>query len=121
MKVSDLTGEQLDTWVAKAEGVVISRDPDGLLFVGRGRYWAPSSDWSLGGPILEREQIQLQCLDKARPSSRWRAFVLLHEGDSLEAFSQEGATMLIAAMRCFVASKLGEDVDGDPVAVRSAG
>lgn len=51
MKVSDLAGSQLDFWVAKAEGVEASVDIH-LKFM-------PSTDWAQGGPIIDREGIQI--------------------------------------------------------------
>lgn len=83
--------------------------------------YTPSTDWAQGGPIIEREGIELfryeapgkavyknpdadeadLVLDHVEPSQwRWMA------GDKLV-----GPTPLIAAMRCYVASKLGEEVD----------
>lgn len=51
MKVSELAGSQLDFWVAKAEGVEASVDTQ-LKFT-------PSTDWAQGGPIIDREGIQI--------------------------------------------------------------
>jgi hypothetical protein len=61
----------------------------------------PSTDWAQGGPIIERELIGLvPPLDERG----WAAAT-----DKTE-FSY-GPTALVAAMRCYVASKLGDDVD----------
>lgn len=62
-----------------------------------------STDWSLAGPIIEREGIAT-----GRPSGRhWAAWDM-----SLAATDKWfGPTPLVAAMRCFVASKLGDEVD----------
>ena len=54
-----------------------------------------SKDWAQGGPIIERELIAIH--------GDWKA--TLGEG------TYEGPTPLIAAMRCYVASKLGAEVD----------
>ena len=63
----------------------------------------PSTDWAQGGPIIEREGITLRsCIDGAA----WDA-ELAYE----ETILASGPTPLIAAMRCFVASKLGDEVD----------
>jgi hypothetical protein len=66
-----------------------------------------STDWAQGGPIIEREWIELMngsniALD------RWGAIKYGEDGDP---FLQYGPTPLIAAMRCYVASKLGDDVE----------
>jgi hypothetical protein len=59
----------------------------------------PSTNWEHGGPIIERERINL-----------W------NEGHDWEAslYGKHivwGETPLVAAMRCYVASKLGDEVE----------
>ena len=61
--------------------------------------YSPSTDWGIGGPIIERERL---CV--AFTSGGWRG---LMSGDN--QFPSFGPTPLIAAMRCFVAGKLGEE------------
>ena len=61
----------------------------------------PSTDWAKGGPIIEREGISWHCGNK----TNWHAYAY---GNSE---NMHGPTPLIAAMRCYVASKLGETVD----------
>lgn len=66
--------------------------------------WTPlfSTNWSQGGPIIEREGINIGChLDGAE----WVARNYWGEYESI------GPTPLIAAMRCFVASRLGDEVE----------
>lgn len=58
-----------------------------------------STDWSQGGPIIEREKITF-----SDHSTGWAAGY----NGTLNAF---GPTPLVAAMRCFVTSKLGNEVD----------
>jgi len=63
-----------------------------------------STDWAQGGPIIEKEEIQLS----SSPHSEgywWYAQCM----GSTKEFA--GPTPLIAAMRCYVASKLGDEVD----------
>ena len=60
----------------------------------------PSTDWSQGGPIIERERIEL----KGDGGTDWLAS---HNNESVEF----GPTPLIAAMRCLVASKLGDEIE----------
>jgi hypothetical protein len=93
MKTNELTGAALDWAMAKCEGGVGENQ---LI----GTWYAPSTDWSQGGPIIERERIQT-----AYTKQGWRA-----EGWSYICVSY-GPTPLIAAMRCYVASKLGDAVD----------
>jgi len=66
-----------------------------------------STDWSFGGPIIEREKIRLNCGDGTWGVAEgvWEA---AHPRNIYVSF---GPTPLIAAMRCYVASKLGDEVD----------
>lgn len=66
--------------------------------------WRPSTDWALGGPIIEREKIRLDCAWNPGP---WEGSCKI---DGVTAWT-EGPTPLIAAMRCYVASKLGDEVE----------
>lgn len=107
IKTSELTGVSLDWAVAKCGGLIQGDDLDlGFIFEFG---FTPSTDWAQGGPIIEREGIQLQpngLFVKGRivPDS-WMATI---EGVTAGI---EGPTPLIAAMRCYVASKLGNEVD----------
>ena len=109
MKTSELTGAALDWAVAEASGTPIYRswktltrmDMDGQ------HYWQPSIDWSQGGPIIEREEINL---DNYAKNPKWSAWTPAPDRESGEAQAY-GPTPLIAAMRCYVASKLGDEVE----------
>jgi len=59
----------------------------------------------LGGSLIEREGIQIQ-----KHKSGWVA--LPADAQFSEEEYQEGPTPLIAAMRCYVASKLGDEING---------
>jgi hypothetical protein len=110
MKTSELTGAALDWAVATALG----RGPKynmeshgrtwrGWWLVGPGFEYEPmpsySTDWAQGGPIIEREGVALYLYS----SSEWNAHVGSKES--------VGPTPLTAAMRCYVASKLGDEVE----------
>ena len=96
MKTSKLTGAALDWAVAKCEGVeIILRQENWDWY---------SSSWEQGGPIIERELIEIYPLCNVE----WGARKVDSEGDLIRFY---GDTPLIAAMRCYVASKLGDDVD----------
>lgn len=118
VKTSELTGAALDWAVAIAEGIPAEelklpswkndslfrylRDAEGEL---DGRYVTGpdllfSCKWEAGGPIIERENIW------TKPGV---AFVVGDRGEYL--FLQTGPTLLIAAMRCYVASKMGDEVE----------
>jgi hypothetical protein len=95
MKTSELQGTALDWAVAKCEDKQ-----------GKGLDWTPpaySTDWAQGGPIIEREKIQLS----AGAVGIWGAFI----EHSTKDFLYHGPTPLIASMRCYVASKLGDEVE----------
>ena len=103
MKTSELTGAALDWAVAKIEGREFEAPESFLDYYDEGgmRY---STDWAFGGPIIEREVIQLT---PDEYTGTWSAY-MTNEG---EPYDYTGPTPLIAAMRCFVASRLGDDVD----------
>ena len=63
-----------------------------------------STNWAQGGPIIEREAIQLT---PDEYTGTWSAY-MTNEGEPYEG---TGQTPLIAAMRCYVASKLGDDIE----------
>ena len=65
--------------------------------------FSPSTDWAVGGPIIEREKIGILWSSTPECFVSW--------SPSGEKVSR-GPTPLIAAMRCYVASKLGAEVDG---------
>jgi len=103
MRTSELSGIALDWAVAKCEGVNY-----------HGPAWTKfSTDWAQGGPIIEREGITVsrtdQKLDKGQMP--WVAYLIEHLfEDEYEHEYQHGPTPLIAAMRCYVASKLGNEI-----------
>jgi hypothetical protein len=66
--------------------------------------YTPSTDWAQGGPIIEREFI---CVSAPMHPSTAPWFAI---SDSTGCKSS-GPTPLIAAMRCYVASKLGDEVE----------
>lgn len=126
MKTSELTGAALDWVVAQAEGDKVFRpclgrpddwDKEAYLKDGSDDRWVvrvqnprvgwfvdwtynPSGNWMEGGPIIEREELSnLKCYG----TNDWGC----NNGDIF----CEGPTPLIAAMRCYVASKLGDEIE----------
>lgn len=99
MKTAELTGAALDWAVAKCEGAWVRDgiDDDCPEY---------STNWAQGGTIIEREEISVYRTANGL-TLYWVAEV--YEGNSI--LKSEGQTPLIAAMRCYVANKLGEDVD----------
>lgn len=134
VKATDLTGAALDWAVAKCEDKPIVHDPMGFKSGSEAGYWiwdktpkglmtkigrgyAPSADWAQGGPIIEREKIDTSHL--AQRANGWYASQQpdavrngLDTGSGPTPFyTGFGPTPLIAAMRCYVASKLGATVE----------
>jgi hypothetical protein len=108
LKVSELTGDELDRWVAKAEGHRVQLSPwdewevlDAKTsnLVERTGY---SYDWAQGGPIIERERIGF-----VFNGEFWTAWPTPSDPTN----QMRGPTPLVAAMRAYVASKFGEEVE----------
>jgi len=129
MKTNELTGAALDWAVAKCEGQHIdgvSKPFDRAYLYFESGYnerachetytmYSPSTEWSQGGPIIEREGIELLCNRTAIEAARfkdahadWQAF---YRTNRTTEGRKHGHTPLIAAMRCYVASKLGDQVE----------
>jgi hypothetical protein len=115
LKTSELTGAALDWAVAKCEGLSDKEYcPDDKHFrdAETFEWFCPSSNWAQGGPIIEREGISItgtgftgwEC------EEGWYAHIC-NTKDFIEDRYEHGPTPLIAAMRCYVASKLGDEVE----------
>ena len=104
MKTFGLTGPALDWAVAWANGNITIKNFSGVFYLLDGDVWNPSTNWAQGGPIIEREGITIARRGKYSYSA-WGAVLNDFE------FDEEGPTPLIAAMRCYVASKLGDEVE----------
>ena len=100
MKTSELTGAALDWAVAKCEGVVYDNPA----------WTSYSTDWAQGGPIIEREELSIAKLEETLPDAM-APHPACWSGHIDGVYVRYGPTPLIAAMRCYVASKLGDDVD----------
>jgi hypothetical protein len=113
-KVAELEGALLDTAVALAEGLTPRDYEHGSCWYcpepGRGLVpFQPSIDWATGGQIIERERIALVPPSRAdRPDADWFAETPEQVDEPL---GECGKTPLIAAMRAYVASKFGVEVD----------
>lgn len=130
IKVSEASGAVLDWLVAKCEGEGI-RVEGGKVRFALSQFmpdydlYSPSTDWGQGGPIKEREGIATR-----RSKGKWYAMLSSDLGDGERAqwckFTFigvpkgastsrrclfDGETELQAAMRCYVASKLGDTAE----------
>ena len=109
IKTSELTRAALHWAVAKCEGdASFGLTCEGtkitalLCIENTWRKFSPSQNWKQAGPIIERERIEL-----ASYGDQWQAVAHLES----ESIYERGETILIAAMRCYVASKLGDEVE----------
>ena len=116
IKIAEATPLQLDWLVAQIEGATPQqwewfveynkyRDDDQ-----KSRCYDYSSYWNAGGPIIEREGVSLvrQEHDGYYSAWIWKDSRKNPLSPTAEGY---GPTPLIAAMRCYVASKLGDTVD----------
>lgn len=125
VKVSTLTGAALDWSVAQAVGVQVAlfAEKETLDCFGTGMpaqleivasyhvvtpisfdrtaLYKPSTDWSQGGPLVEKHIEQTELLR----DGRWCADSLKNNDYSF------GDTLLVAVCRAIVAAKLGETVE----------
>lgn len=115
VKVSEATNLQLDWMVAKCEGwdgydvhsngaFKLERSDTGeCIWL---RCFTPTTDWSQGGPIFSEAGIGAE---KAENDCDWVAMrrYTLQRDDAYWC----GPTELIAKARCFVAFRLGEEVE----------
>lgn len=123
MKTSEMIGAQLDWAVAKCEGfgtnygnqMDIRKDINGkvscLLAPINREYvmWNPTRNWAQGGPIIEREGLYLRANDT---NTKWACGALsINTRDKSPGPLYWADTPLVAAMRCYVASKLGDEVE----------
>ena len=101
MKTAELTGAALDWAVARCEGAWVRDgiDDDCPEY---------STDWAQGGPIIEREKVCIAWLSKQDLGSEPEHYCVAHIDG---VYCRYGQTPLIAAMRCYVASTLGDEVD----------
>jgi hypothetical protein len=103
VEASVLTGAALDWAVSKCEYTkpVQIGSSTVMVFKDVPFDYYPSTDWAQGGPIIERERITIEWTGD--PDS-WCACIMADQ----EVY---GPTPLIAAMRVYVASKLGDEVE----------
>ena len=101
VQVNTLSGKALDLAVAMSEGFKAEtwhKKALTVLFPDAPRFvpFQPSKDWIHGGQILEREKIRIE---PDFPNG-WLAMTQVH-----------GTTALEAAMRYYVSTKFGEEID----------
>lgn len=150
MLTAELTGALLDYWVAQGEGICLHDAPHSKSCGNWGtdytctrcgkdpltrptvETWNPSNNWEQAGPIIERENIQLgpptQSVHRhGGPNAGWGASGMWsactwHKGvNGKRSIAHHETSPLVAAMRCYVISKFGSEVPGEPVAAPKLG
>lgn len=116
IKTQDLTDYALD-WAVEQAVLASMQIPDyNQRHMDDG--YNPSTDWAQGGPIIEREKIGVWWATHIVDSegnehgNHWYAEPGMTDDNADETYTcMNGPTPLIAAMRCYVASKLGDEVE----------
>jgi len=103
IKTSELSSEQLDRVVAHIQGY--AEGPNGSFWITEDDCvdFKPTTDWAQGGPIIQSERITLDVIDCGETwiaQDYWKEFPEV-----------EDSTPLVAAMRCYVFSELGDEVE----------
>jgi hypothetical protein len=105
MKTNQLTGAALDWAVAICEGHKVNVGFRNLTYIPKGKRtlynYSPSTNWAQGGPIIERTGMHISRTNKT-DKEPWAACA---------TYWIDGATPLEAAMRCYVAYRLGDEVE----------
>lgn len=122
MKVADLKGAALDYWVSRAEGVTTiiavrqntgDKHPSCIEVDYKGSritWYHPSDDWRMGGALISR--LPFGIFERDYQTGLWSAGIYTDTSVAKPVCDsyQTGPTLLIAAMRAYVASKYGEEV-----------
>ncbi len=116
MKTKKLSGRALDYAVALAEGYIASGayavSRDGFLCSASGAEFRPTMAMTTAGDdIIDRELIGTDAGDGSfKGNKKWQAWM---PGEQVFLAKDEitGATRREAAMRCYVLSKLGAEVE----------
>lgn len=116
IKIDEATPLQLDWMVCISEGNTPVINPHRFGSISYGYFTSElgyaipnyTTDWAQGGPVIEREKIDIV----------WEGNICQAESENLSADDEDyryglgyGPTPLIASMRCYVTSKLGDEVE----------
>jgi len=124
MKTADLIGPALDWAVAQVEGVengmirpaIINEANKPTLLLNKAEWltsgvsakvWAPSTDWSQGGPLIHKYGCDLNCIASA---NCWESNCWDDDLPTPDLHLMEAETPLIAACRAIVRAKVGRTV-----------
>ena len=108
MKVSELSGAALNYAVILAlfPKAFVDKPSIRAIVVN----YPYDKDWKLTGPIIEREEIGVRRNAPCSKGREWEASPSITAKGAGGRWGY-GPTPLIAAMRCFVASKLGDEIE----------
>jgi hypothetical protein len=106
IQTNELIGPALDWAVAKCN--LPAGWPDAEIVLGDETDY--STSWALAGPIIEAECIEWQWLPSSSKDHRYGARKPSLGGLN-RTFCMDGPTILVAAMRCYVASKMGDEIE----------
>ena len=123
IKTDKLADIALDFAVAKSTAMCVDHnfllggiEMPGWFVQIDGNYWKPlehfnpSTDWAQGGPIIERREIGIRRNAPCSDGRQWEAIPSITAKGAGGKYGY-GPTPLIAAMRCYVASNLGDEVE----------
>jgi hypothetical protein len=132
IKTNELKGAALDWAVAKSKGITLYRSKEGgWMTADYGQFnprhgapwWNPSTNWGQGGPIIEREKIDLTAHLDYWEAKLWAnrevlngmtlaiATATLRSKRVSNSIRMNDPMPLVAAMQCFVSSKLGDEIE----------
>ena len=109
IKTSELTGAALNWAVAMCEGKTEGKDF--AWYYDRQNTFNYSTDWAVGGPIMEREGIDcvfhpgISDMPGGATTNKWTAMHVDYNNE------YESSSLLEAVMRRYVAMKLGDWVE----------
>lgn len=126
IKTADASGAVLDWLVAKCEGADVGIISPGWVVKAScsvfgtrrllcpleegGEFYSPSTIWEQGGPIIESEEIGIRVNRPCSAGREWEASPSITAKGAGGRWGY-GSSPLIAAMRCFCCSKLGDVID----------
>jgi hypothetical protein len=117
IKTSDLTGNALGWSVAKCEGVTTKVGYSGTLYAfavdSMPTEYEPWLKWSQGGPIIDLEKLCVGYRHQPDPDycDPLDPLTICWARTTAGGYLSYGPSLLVAAMRCYVASKLGKEVE----------
>ena len=127
LKTTELQDEALDWAVAKCKGLQVWKSRGGWIVFesydcpefrndsddSNLQRFCPTYDWAQGGPIIEQENISVFMDDEKWAAYASHSLPQNFYGTSKDPDWDDGdeGSPLVAAMRCYVASVLGDEVE----------